>query len=467
MFNLDFVLNSTQGRLWGVRPRNDFNSVSTDTRTIQVHSLFLALRGERFNGHEFVHEAFKKGASGIIVDEEGFSEMKERNQLENQPCIIIVKNVYDALADIGRAYRKQFRIPLIAITGSSGKTTTKECVGKLFGLNHRVRVGSGNFNNHIGLPLNLLQLQEEDQFAVFEMGANRLGEIEYLCGIAEPGVGILTCVMPAHLKGFGSLEGVYQAKLELAKSIQKNKGVLFVTGDDPFLVKKAKEICSRVKTFGKSSGCDFILSDLQQEENYLSFRVNQIRFRLKGNGIFNAMNASAALSVAHHFGMNLKDLADRWTEFVSVPNRFEIEELPLLKVKLVKDCYNANPGSFSAALDAFFQLPATGKRIIVSGDMKELGGETENYHRALGTDIGKRSADLLISVGEFACEVVGAAERARYGMPALAFANNKLAAEFLMNVISAGDLILLKGSRGAKLEEIAEIIKQPLANQVS
>ncbi len=461
MFTIQEVVKHCEGRLFGRAMDQPLLHVSTDTRVILPDSLFFALRGDRFDGHLFVREAFQKGALAAVVDKEGYSKINLSHLVEKDAPLVMVKNVYEALGKLASAYRNRFHIPIIAVTGSAGKTTTKEYMGALLGERLKVRISKGNLNNHIGLPLNLFQLTKEDQIGVFEIGASAAGEIDYLCSILKPTLGVITCVLPAHLKSFGSLDRVYRTKLELAEWLAKNRGTLFVNGDNFELVARAKQFRVKLITFGKSQGCDFVVSDEKQAGEFLRFQVNhKYEFNVHGFGIFNVMNALAALTVLDHLMFDLNEAAAHWKQFVSVPNRFEVERLEAPDVQIIKDCYNANPESFSLALQSFAHFSASGKKIIVAGDMKELGKESEDYHEKLGSEIAETSADLLIAVGEFAQTVIRAAQEKNYTLATVAFQNTSDVPEFLASVLCDGDLVLLKGSRAMKLEQIVDTLKR-------
>ncbi len=431
-------------------------SVTTDTRKFVAGSLFFALQGKNYDGHQFIFDAFQKGALAAVVDEEAYFAMKEKMHSRS---LLVVPDVYKALGNLARSYRNLFHIPVIAVTGSAGKTTTKECLRELLGHWLCVRAGAGNLNNHIGLPLNLLQLTREDQVGVFEIGASSVGEIEYLCSILKPTVGVLTCIQPVHLEGFGSVENIYRAKLELAQYLGKANGTLFVYGDDARLVELAKKACPNTITFGKSKSCHFILSDEKQEKGQLAFQVNRHPFRLAGEGLLNIMNALPALAVADHLGHPLGETAKAWQNFVKVPNRFQFEELKQPRVGIIRDCYNANPVSFKLALDSFCNIETSGKRIVVAGDMLELGDKSREYHFELGRQIGKLRIDLLVAIGKFAKDVAAGAREFNYSMVTETFQNNQAAANFLTSILHEGDLVFVKGSRGMKLEEVVEELK--------
>ncbi|MBI4388374.1 MAG: UDP-N-acetylmuramoyl-tripeptide--D-alanyl-D-alanine ligase [Candidatus Omnitrophica bacterium] len=467
MLSVDEIVQVTNGKLVSRSRFERFTSVSTDTRTLEKGALFFALRGEKYDGHQFLNDAFQKSAATAVIDEKGYQEFHGRGLTPHDRCLLVVSDVYQALGALAKAYREKFNIPVIAITGSAGKTTTKECLKTLLGMQWRVCGGVGNLNNHIGLPLNLFKLTPSDQVAVFEFGASAPGEICYLSSLAKPSVGVITCIHPAHLKGFGSLDKIYESKCELGEFLAKEGGTLIVLGDDPRLLNQARKFKGHVISFGRSEGCEYRLTQLAQTEGFISFTINQkFKFQLKGFGLFNAFNALAALSVMRHLGFDLKALSNKWNELVSVPNRFEVETLDAPSIQVVKDCYNANPKAFLLALESFCSLAVIGKRIVVVGDMKELGGDAERYHRDLGKTLAEKPLDLVIAIGDYSKVIADTIQIMNYRMPVLTFNENQKIGEFLVSILHDGDGVFLKGSRSMKLEEVTCFLKKENSTQV-
>ena len=465
MFTIDEILKASGGKLIGKAPAGPITGVSTDTRTLGAGALFVALRGERFDGHQFLKEAFHRGASAAMIDEAAYRTGHDLYLRSQGPrCFVIVRNTYEAFAGLAHFHRMRFQIPVVGITGSAGKTTTKECVAALLRRQQNVLANSGNFNNEVGLPLTLLQLGSEHQAAVFEMGArSKISDIEDLCRVAEPTLGVITNIQPVHLERLGSLDAIYQTKLALGRFLAKRDGILVINGDDERLVREAKKTKARLVTFGFSPACHVVISEGRQEGDAIRFTLNrQFHFTLKGYGTFNIRNAAAALAVARELGLDLRELSEHWHDFVEVPNRFHLEQWENPRIQLIKDCYNANPISFSLALKAFEEIPVTGKRIIVAGDMRELGSEAEQYHRALGREIAATSADLVVAVGEFAPVVAAAIHDNNYRITCETFTETQSTVDFLVPLLSDGDSVFLKASRAMKFEEIADGLRKKL-----
>lgn len=461
MFQISEVAEACNGQIIGAGTALSATGISTDTRQLEKGCIFFALRGKNFDGHRFLREAAEKGALAAVIDSRAWKELELfGSAADYSGCLIVVEDVYDALGRFAHSYRKQFKIPIIAVTGSAGKTTTKECIGALLSRRMKLCTGFGNLNNHIGLPLNLIKLRTDDRAGVFELGASARGEIRYLSSMAEPRMGVVTCVQPVHLESFGSLESIYAAKLELAEFLAEKGGLLFANGDDPVLVQRASALGVRTFWFGHSAQCQYRISDEFQENGMLHFVVNdRHRFALKGAGLFNTMNALAAIAVADQCGLGLAEASREWHELASAPNRFELESIEGARIKLVKDCYNANPVAFRLALESFERLACEGRRCAVVGDMKELGPESERYHKELGSALGASSVEVLVAVGEFGSTVCASALERNPNLITGVFSSALDSKDFLFSRLREGDSVLLKGSRAMHLERVSEFLK--------
>lgn len=442
MFSLEQAARICGGTLNSQEKNRLFSGVSIDTRTLRPGDLFFALHGPNFDGHTFAPQAFQKGACAAVLN---------RPASEAGPQIIVDDTLL-ALQRLARWQRDQFSHPVVAIAGSAGKTTTKECVATALSQVFQVRVGFGNWNNHIGVPLNLFRLKPEDQCFVLELGANHLGEIRQLAEIAEPTVGVLTGVQPAHLEGFGSLDNIYQAKLELADFLEERNGVLIVNGDNPELIRRLKGRKNPVLTYGTERHCDFYLSSLAVSDGFICFEVNgALHFRLEGYGAFNAMNALAAIAVAGFFKLDLSALSESWHALPSVEGRFQVVSLALRNLQIVDDSYNANPQSFERALESFQALSGARRKIVVAGDMLELGHDAAFFHKWLGQLIAETGAEHLIAVGPLSRLTLKSFLKSRRGLKGDYARTAEEAFETLKAVIKEGDSILIKGSHGMGL----------------
>ena len=370
-YTLTEILEATSGRLL-LRGSDYFTGISIDSRTIKEGELFIALTGARFDGHYFIDEALKKG-TGAIVNYPPVIPVRGKN-------IIHVNNTLKALQVIARYRRLSRQAKVIGVTGTNGKTTTKEMISAILADNHNVLISRGNLNNQIGLPLCLTELDDHD-IAILEMGASRPGDIMELSDIARPDVGVITNIGPAHLEGFGSLDMVRDTKLELLNFVN----AVVVNSDDP----RINDISSdgrRVITFGLNQKADVRADCILHEEGGIRFRLHlkegpSTDITLRVFGLFNLYNALAAISVSRLFNIPLKDVRASLEKFSGVPMRFELKELKGAMV--LSDLYNANPASMEEAIKELIRL-RRGRAVAVLGDMLELGSYGEEAHRKLG-----------------------------------------------------------------------------------
>lgn len=458
MHSLEKAASICGGALNAQGKNRFYSGISIDTRTLRPGDLFFALRGPRFDGHAFLAQASQKGASAAVVSSSG----------PHAGPVIMVPDTLHALHRLAHWYRSQFSHPVVAVTGSAGKTTTKECIATVLSQVFEVRVGFGNWNNHIGVPMNLLQLKPEDQCLVLELGANHAGEIRLLAQMAEPTVGVLTGVEPAHLEGFGSLEDVYRAKLELADFLGERNGMLIVNGDNPELVRCARARKCPVITYGRGRHCDFYLSRLAVSDGFVCFEVNgTLDFRLEGYGAFNAMNALAAIAVAGFFKLDLNALSKSWHVLPSVESRFQVFQFEPLNLQIVDDSYNANPHSFAQALESFQALTDGRRKIVISGDMLELGAKAEFFHAELGRSMAEAGVDVLIGVGPLSQATLTSFLAGRKQAKGMHAATPEAALRALKAVVQRGDSILIKGSHGMDLGNFRSSFESLMAGKLT
>jgi len=454
MITFEEIVKICGGKLAGNKPNCAINGFSIDTRTLVPGNVFVALRGDCIDGHNFLEDAFKKGAAGALVERE----------TPNSGPMVIVGNSLEALQKLGQWQREKFSGLVVAVTGSSGKTTTKECIGNALSTKFKIRTSFGNWNNHLGVPLNLLRLNDEDECLVLELGANHPGEIALLSKIAQPKIGVITGVFPSHLEGFGSLEGIYKTKLELADFLEEVSGVLFINGDDPELIRRTSHLKSEVLTFGKNPECDYSISEVVSKDGFLSLAVNgQFNFRLQGYGAFNAMNALAAIAVADYCGVDLFELGKHWTKLPQIEGRFTVKSFPEKDILLVNDAYNSNPYSLASALQDFRNLESPKRRVVIMGDMLELGKEARIFHEKAGSSIRENQTDVLIGVGEMSRFALETFKRKDVKLKAYHFDNYKDLNQNLLQIIQDGDRILIKGSHGIRLDETVRFLEKNLS----
>ena len=426
--------------------------VSTDSRTVKTGDCFFAIAGDSFDGHNYVKEAFAKGAVCAVVSED----------VEGGP-ILKVDDTTKALGDFARYYRRQAGYKVVAITGSVGKTTTRQIAYHLLSRHYRVSQAQKNFNNQIGLPLTLLDADAEDEIVVAELGANSPGEIAYLTRIALPDVAVITSVYPAHLAGFGDLQMIIQEKLAISEGLQPD-GVFIINGDFDQLVSACRAKSSKpveFYTFGKSDGCDYQARNITNTGFGSSFAVDNTQVYLPLAGPGNVDNALAAWAVCSQFGLTVDDFAQAVKTQPAVSMRAELLQIGTLMV--LNDCYNANPASIRNAMDILTNLDSTGKRrlVFICGDMAEMGCQTERLHAELGPSIAKAGVQLLMTVGKYAKIAAEAAKTsAEYDLQTKCFDDTLSACNNLKDSIKDYDIILVKGSRTAKLEMAVEKLMQ-------
>lgn len=467
VWTLAQVLLATGGRLWGHRTQANFRLISSDSRTIEAGDLFIALKGENFDGHRFVAEVIRKGAAGLIL---------EQPPAEPVPVpVVLVPDTLRALGDLAHYRRGRMRdLRILAITGSSGKTTVKEMTAAILGGNDQVLKTRGNLNNLIGLPLSLLPVDERHRYAVLEMGMNRPGEIARMAEIAVPDIACITNVQEAHLAGLADIAGVARAKGELFAGMPA-WGTLVVNLDDSRVRRLAAKMSQEQVTFGRRAGAMVRGTHLRNlGEQGISFTLSmgawQGRVRLAALGEHNVQNALAAAALAWAAGLEPEAIAAGLAAYRPFAKRLQLQPF-IAGLKLVDDTYNANPSSVLAALETVHNLRRERRVVAVLGDMLELGARSPSAHRFIGEKVARLDFDYLLAVGEFAAETVAAARRS--GMDArralACAAKDEIGAWLLAAVadgrLAANDIVLLKGSRGMRMETIIEqvLARQPAA----
>lgn len=414
--------------------------VTTDTRNIIQDGLFFALKGESFNGNNFVEEALSQGAKACIIDEEEFF-IDDRT--------VLVRDVLKSLQELANFHRKQFNIPFIGITGTNGKTTTKELVLSVLSQSFKTYATKGNFNNHLGVPLTILSIPLDTEMAIIEMGANHPGEIEFLCQISEPNFGLITNIGRAHLEGFGSYEGVKQTKGELYQFIRSIDGTLFVNADLAYLVEMSNGT-SRV-FYGKDTNLDYS-GQLTESFPYLKLNCNQgLKINSQVLGVYNFDNIMTAFAIGKHFGMPDSLIKKGIESYHPSSNRSQL--LDFKGGKVILDAYNANPSSMEAAITNFISLPYS-NRCMILGDMFELGSEASQEHESIIHLIQKNQLEAqTILVGEHFQEAI---LQLKLEGVIRSYKNTVALKEWFDKQNYADNCYLIKGSRGIALEKILE-----------
>lgn len=450
------IVKVTAGRLLSGDPGReiDLAKVSTDSRSVKKGEFFIALKGANFNGDSFTGEALCRGAIGAVTA----LRFTGRDLQLKGKVIIQVKDTTKALQDIASAHRKKFKIPVIAITGSNGKTTVKDMAAAVLSGRYNVLKTEGTKNNHIGLPQTLLKLNKTHGACVVELGTNHKGEIRQLCRIASPDIAVITNVGPSHLQFLQDLEGVYKAKIEILDSFKNKRGILVLNGDDKYLA-RIKEKNFRIVRFGFDGGDDYAAEILGTGKDKISFSVNSKEiFAINSLGIHNVYNALAAIAIARLMKVPYASIERSLAKFRPVGMRMASDNVR--GIDIINDSYNSNPLSMSAALEVLETYPAF-SRWVVFGDMLELGRESEYFHRMAGVLVAKSGADGLLTFGKdskYALAEAGASGMHKDNL--WHCRDHAQAARILKKIAAKGDVILVKGSRGMKMEKVIEELKR-------
>lgn len=408
--------------------------VSTDTRNIIPDSIFFALKGENFNGNKFAIEAINKGASWAICDENIFEHEK----------IILVEDVLKTLQDVAVMHRNSLSIPIIGITGTNGKTTTKELIYSVLSSKYNVQATKGNLNNHIGVPLTILSIMPFHEIAIVEMGANHIGEIAELCEISKPTHGIITNIGKAHLEGFGSIEGIIQTKKALYDYILKTKGNLFVDFDSNLLSELS--IGSSKITYGTNGGD--VQGEIINNIPYLTIKANNQLFNTHIVGAYNLKNILAAISIGYYFNLSYNEIQFALVNYIPSNNRSQFVETNTNKIIL--DAYNANPSSMMEAIKNMENINHD-KKVLILGDMLELGEYSLMEHQNIIEKVEEINPNLAIFVGDMFM-------KADISKTHLCFKTNGEAIKYISANPIQDAIILIKGSRGIKMESLLPYI---------
>jgi UDP-N-acetylmuramoyl-tripeptide--D-alanyl-D-alanine ligase len=422
---------------------------SIDSRTIRKGELFFAVKGENNDGHDYVESALQRGAVAAVVGKQrssGFSK---------SAALLVVDDVLAALQTLALSVRRLWAKPLIAVTGSAGKTTTKDAIAHVLSRRFRVLKSQGNFNNHFGLPLTLLALESADELAVIEMGMSHEGEIRLLAKIAQPDVGVVTNVHPVHLEFFRSIADIARAKYELIQALPAG-GTAILNSDDAYVAQFGRDFAGRVIMFGSASYADVRVENIQTgssggSEFDVVVGAERERTRLALLGTHSIYNALASVAAAIAVGVPFRAAVGELASMVPADKRGEVVQLG--NITVVNDCYNSNPKALDAMVDALLAMPAR-RRIVVAGEMLELGPAAEQLHRESGQRMAEKNIDLVVGVRGLAESLVDAARRS--GARAEFVTTPEAAGEFLRREARAGDVVLLKASRGVKLERALE-----------
>ena len=435
--------------------RRSVRSIVSDSRNIRPGCVFVAFKGRRVDGHEFVREVLAQGALLCVVEQRWYR--KHRAELDTLP-LIVVKDSVRAWGDIARIYRQRFPVPLVGITGSNGKTSTKEMIAAVLGTRYRVLSTEGNYNNHIGLPATLFRLGAQHEVVVTEMGTNQPGDIAWLCDIAAPTLGVITNIGRSHLERLHSREGIAAEKGTLLKRLPSG-GTAVVNGDEPLLRGQVPRGVRRIR-FGRSRGAEVRVREVTLDASgHPTVRIEapdfvkpEIRLTLQSFGTHAAMNAAAALAAGFAMGCGIKAMKQALEGMKNFDRRLQV--LQAAGVTVINDTYNANPESVRAALDLLRNIRVEGTRVAVLGDMMELGASSRDEHVSAGQAVADAGIPWVFSLGSRASAITRTArEQVRYTQH---FRSHEDLGAALCALLQPGDAVLVKGSRSMHMEDIVE-----------
>jgi len=444
------IAEAVSGKLVQGDPAAVLDNVSTDTRQINEGDLFIALIGERFDAHDFIDQAISGKAGGLMVSRPVGAGMWKGP-------VILVKDTLEALQSLARHNRRQFGGLIVGVTGSNGKTTTKDMIASVLEQRYKTLKTAGNLNNQIGLPLTLLKLDETYGAAVFEMGMRGLGEIDLLAGIALPTGAVITNIGETHLERLGSVANIARAKGEILDHITPD-GFAVLNGDDSLVRQQAARCRGRVIFYGTAGDAAILAENIKPVNGkHMSFTVKtpagDLEVDLPVPGRHNVLNALAAVGVGLEAGLSPEEIKKGLESVQLTSMRLEIMETKTATI--INDTYNANPASAKAALQILADLGPGLRRIAILGDMYELGQRTVEGHREVGAEAAAKGVDVLITVGKLGCEIaLGASLADEPPAEIISFNTNAEAMSYLKKIVRPGDVILVKGSRGMKMEEI-------------
>jgi UDP-N-acetylmuramoyl-tripeptide--D-alanyl-D-alanine ligase len=455
-------LNAIEGSLLQGAPDNPFHGVSINSRAVMKEELFVCIKGEHFDGHDFLADAIDKEVAGVILSD--IKKMPDQaDPTSEMPFVIQVPDTLKALQDLAGFQRRRDPLKVVAITGTNGKSTTKEMIAAILETKFKTLKTQGNLNNHIGLPLTLLKRGPSHEIGVLEMGMSAAGEIKRLAEIAQPDIGVITNISEGHLMQLKSIKEVQAAKGELFDSLTE-EGTAIVNADDPLVLELAQSLRAKTVTFGIDRPADVRASEIESKDNMgFHFKVQlfdkTLTVRLPYLGYCNIYNSLAALATGYSMGIHEEAMTRGLENFQHMSQRNE--QTQHKGINLINDAYNANPKSMTEALKTLVNFKTQGRRIFVIGDMLELGDRSIPAHEGLGEEIAQSNIDILVAVGKLAnLSAKKVQSHAEGKIQVLELADHKEAAEFLTIEAKSGDCVMLKGSRGAAMEKILQIFNE-------
>jgi len=455
-------LNALEGQLLRGELACPFRGVSINSRTVVRGELFVCIKGDRFDGHDFLADVIEKKVGGIIIsDPEKLPSKPVRS--EEEPFVIHVQDTLKALQDLASFQRKRFPFQVVAITGTNGKSTTKEMIASILETKFKTLKTQGNLNNHIGVPLTLLKREPSHEMGVLELGMSAAGEIKRLAEIAQPDIGVITNISEGHLVQLKSLKDIQSAKGELFDALTEESTAI-VNADDPLVLELARSLRAKTVTFGIDQPADVRASEIENKDNLgFQFKVSlfdkTLSVRLPYLGYCNIYNALAALATGYSLGIKEDAMTRGLENYQRMSQRNE--QIQHKEIDLINDSYNANPRSMTEALKTLDSFKTQGRRIFVIGDMLELGDRSITAHQKLGEEIAASKTNILIALGKLASLSAKSAQAlAGEKIQILELASHQEAAEFLTQEAVSGDCVMFKGSRGAAMEKVLQIFME-------
>lgn len=457
--NAETISKMVNGRL-EISSKIIVNQISIDTRTLEKGSLFVAIKGERFDGHDYIKQAVANGAAIVMV--------REGTNLPEKVPAIFVPDTLEALGKLAHEYRKLFKIPVVAVTGSVGKTSTKEMIAAILSVKYKVHKSKGNYNNDIGLPLSVLEMDDEHEVAVFEMGMRGFNEISALSKIVNPDIAVITNIGISHIERLGSRQNILKAKLEILDGM-KDKGIVILNGDDELLSGLRGLLTQKTLFYGIDENQDIWAYDLSSSgEEGVYFQVktgeNDMKLFIPAPGIHNVHNALAGIAVAEALSMSESEIRKGLENFSGEQMRLSIKEKD--GIKFINDSYNAAPSSMTAALDVLCEIAGEKRKWAVIGDMLELGDWAKEAHRKIGRLVSKSGIEYMVAIGSLAkWYVEGANEDPATKTITKLFANASEAKPYIKTLVQKGDVLLFKGSRIIKMDVLVQELLSEELNQ--
>jgi UDP-N-acetylmuramoyl-tripeptide--D-alanyl-D-alanine ligase len=432
----------------------EINGVSTDSREDLQGKLFIPIKGEKFDAHQFLSQAIENGAAAVLCS-------KSFEAVPTNVPVVLVEDTLEGLQQLAKSYLKEWNGKVVGITGSNGKTSTKDILTSILSAKYKVHKTQGNYNNHIGLPLTVLSMEEDTEVAVLEMGMSNFGEIELLTKIANPDAAIITNIGESHMMELGSREGIAKAKLEIAEGLKEN-GTLFINGDEPLLIEGVKRISfkGKIETFGFNHTNNWYPTTFELTQNGSSFKVDQIEhktFTLSVLGKHNISNTLSAIGVAVKFGLTSAEIEEGLADLQLTKMRMELLKAPN-GVTVINDAYNASPTSMKAAIDLVADLKGVASKFVVFGDMLELGDQEIAFHEEIGSEVASKGIDYLYTFGELASNGAAVAKKVMGESRVKSYQDKVELIRDLQQTVQENDLILVKASRGMKLEEVVNTL---------